>query len=104
MIGNVSGSSGNTPINPIKKSNDAGHAKVDGKKGVSSSSSDVVEISKEAKDIEKVVANLKGKLDKIPDVRPEKVESATYKAKKGFYNTHEVAKKTAEILLKKNII
>ena len=100
MVGKVSGSSGNTPIHPIKKlEKDAAPVKVEGK-GDASSASDTVEISKEAQDLEKTVKSLRTELNKIPDVRAEKVEAARNRIQKGFYDTKEVIKETAEILLK----
>ncbi len=100
MVGKVSGSSGNTPMHPIKKlEKDAAPVRVEGK-GDASSASDTVEISKEAQNLEKTVKSLRTELNKIPDVRAEKVEAARNRIQKGFYDTKEVAKETAEILLK----
>ena len=100
MLGKISGSSGNTPIGPIKKpEKDVVPVKVEDK-GDASSASDTVEISKEAQDVEKTVANIKVELNKIPDIRHEKVEVAQNRIQKGFYDTKEVIKETAEILLK----
>ncbi|HHT9125029.1 MAG TPA: flagellar biosynthesis anti-sigma factor FlgM [Candidatus Brocadiia bacterium] len=100
MIGKVSGSSGNTPIQPIKKlEKDVVPVKAEVREGASSTS-DIVEISKDAQDLEKTIANLKTELNKIPDVRHEKVDAARSKIQKGFYDTKEVIKETAEILLK----
>ena len=100
MVGKVSGSSGNTPMHPIKKlEKDAAPVRVEGK-GDASSASDTVEISKEAQDLEKTVKSLRTELNKIPDVRAEKVEAARNRIQKGFYDTKDVIKETAEILLK----
>lgn len=102
MVGKISGPSGNTPIHPIKRPADGVPHKAEGKMDASSAP-DTVEISKEAQALEKTVANLRAELNKIPDARPEKVEAARNKIQKGFYDTKEVIKETAEILSKDKI-
>lgn len=101
MLGKISGSAGNRPIGSIKKDDDS--AKKVESVGGADSTSDTVEISKEAQGLGNVVSNLKVELNKIPDVRPNKMETAHDRIQKGFYDKEEVMEETAEILLNDNI-
>jgi anti-sigma28 factor (negative regulator of flagellin synthesis) len=103
MIGNIHGSLGNTPIDPInikKYGKDTASIKVEDKGVDAPLSQDTVEISKEAQTLGTSVADLKVELNKVPDVRAKKIELARDRIQEGFYDKKEVAEDTAEIILK----
>ena len=56
---------------------------------------DTVDISKEARNLEQTVKNLKTVVSEIPDVRDAKVEEVRAKLKDGFYDRPEVAEEVA---------
>ncbi|MBI2471710.1 MAG: flagellar biosynthesis anti-sigma factor FlgM [Planctomycetes bacterium] len=56
---------------------------------------DTVDISKEARNLEQTVENLKIAVREIPDVRDAKVEEVRAKLKDGFYDRQEVIEDVA---------
>ncbi|HHT9138786.1 MAG TPA: flagellar biosynthesis anti-sigma factor FlgM [Candidatus Wunengus sp. YC60] len=56
---------------------------------------DTVDISKEARNLEQTVENLKTVVSEIPDVRDAKVEEVRAKLKDGFYDRQEVIEDVA---------
>ena len=64
---------------------------------------DKVEISDEAKDLQNTLSKLKAELEKIPDVRPGKVEEAKKRMESGFYDQEDVIRKVASEIKKKII-
>ena len=56
---------------------------------------DTVDISKEARNLEQTVENLKTVVSEIPDVRDAKVEEVRAKLKDGFYDRPEVIEEVA---------
>ena len=56
---------------------------------------DTVDISKEARNLEQTVGNLKTVVSEIPDVRDAKVEEVRAKLKDGFYDRPEVIEEVA---------
>lgn len=56
---------------------------------------DTVDISKEARNLEQTVENLKTVVREIPDVRDAKVEEVRAKLKDGFYDRPEVIEEVA---------
>ena len=59
---------------------------------------DTVDISKEARNLEQSVENLKTVVSEIPDVRDAKVEEVRAKLKDGFYDRPEVIEEVAKKL------
>ncbi|MCR4320263.1 MAG: flagellar biosynthesis anti-sigma factor FlgM [Candidatus Brocadiaceae bacterium] len=56
---------------------------------------DTVDISKEARNLEQTVDNLKTVVSEIPDVRDAKMEEVRAKLKNGFYDRPEVIEEVA---------
>src|SRR3972149_1812095 len=56
---------------------------------------DTVDISKDARNLEQTVENLKTVVREIPDVRDAKVEEVRAKLKDGFYDRPEVIEEVA---------
>ena len=56
---------------------------------------DTVDISKEARNLEQTVENLKTVVSDIPDVRDAKMEEVRAKLKDGFYDRPEVIEEVA---------
>ena len=56
---------------------------------------DTVDISKEARNLEQTVGNLKTVVSEIPDVRDAKMEEVRAKLKDGFYDRPEVIEEVA---------
>ncbi|MBW7897140.1 Anti-sigma-28 factor, FlgM [Candidatus Brocadiaceae bacterium B188] len=56
---------------------------------------DSIDISKEARELEQTITNLKQLANEIPDVRHEKIEEVKQKIKDGFYDRPEVIFQTA---------
>lgn len=57
---------------------------------------DSVDISKEARNLERTIANLKIRMDEMPDVRVAKMEEVRAKLRDGFYDRPEVIEQVAE--------
>ena len=57
---------------------------------------DTVDISKEARNLEQSVENLKTVVSEIPDVRDAKMEEVRAKLKDGFYDRPEVIEEVAK--------
>lgn len=56
---------------------------------------DKVEISDEVQGLQNMLSKLKADLEKIPDVRPGKVEHARKRMEDGFYDNQDVIAKVA---------
>lgn len=61
---------------------------------------DKVEISKEVQELQKTLSNLKSEIDKVPDIRQEKVDNVTARIKSGYYDEKEVITKVADSVQK----
>lgn len=68
-----------------EKGKRTGHAKLD-----------TVDISKEARNLEQTVENLKTSVNEIPDVREAKVAEVKTRLKDGFYDRPEVIEEVAK--------
>ena len=73
------------------------------KEGEKLSVVDKVEISDEVNDLQNTLSKLKAKLEKVPDVRSEKVEEAKKRMESGFYDQEDVIRKVASEIKKKII-
>ncbi|MDR4505494.1 MAG: flagellar biosynthesis anti-sigma factor FlgM [Candidatus Scalindua sp.] len=56
---------------------------------------DKVEISEEVQGLQNMLSKLKADLEKVPDVRPGKVEHARKRMESGFYDKQDVIAKVA---------
>ncbi len=65
---------------------------------------DKVEISIEAKVLQKTLSGLKAEIGKLPDVREEKVNQAKARIESGFYNRDTVTKEIAKSIAKAGIL
>ncbi len=57
---------------------------------------DSVDISKEARNLEQTIANMKTRMDEMSDVRVAKMEEVRAKLRDGFYDRPEVIEQVAE--------
>jgi len=60
---------------------------------------DKITISEEARQLQKATNGLQQKLEKMPDVRIDKIEAAVQRIKEGYYLSDEVAGKIADSLI-----
>lgn len=60
---------------------------------------DSVNISNEARNLEQTIANLKNRMDEMPDVRVAKMEEVRAKLRDCFYDRPEVIEQVAEKII-----
>lgn len=60
---------------------------------------DSVDISKEARSLEQTIANLKTRMNEMPDVRVAKMKEVSAKLQDGFYDRPEVIEQVAEKII-----
>ncbi len=65
---------------------------------------DKVEISIEAKVLNKTLSSLKAEIEKLPDVREEKINQAKDRIESGFYNRDTVTREVAKSIMKAGIL
>ena len=65
---------------------------------------DSVDISKETRNLEQSIVNLKTRMAEIPDVRIEKMEEVRAKLRDGFYDSPEVIEQVADKVIDAFII
>ncbi len=87
---------GNNPLKQLGRDNNALNTS---EEGDSPGNTDSVVISSEAMALHNILSNLKPKLNKIEDVRTDKIEKAKERIESGFYNNSEVIEKVASSLL-----
>lgn len=85
--------------NSLKQIERANNALNTSEEGNSPGNTDSVVISNEARALHNILSNLRPELDKIGDVRKDKIEDAKERMESGFYNSSETIEKVASSLL-----
>ncbi len=85
--------------NPLKQIGRANNALNTSEEGDSPGHTDSVVISNEAMALHNILSNLRPELEKIGDIRKDKIEKAKERMESGFYNSSEAIEKVANSLL-----
>ncbi len=86
----------NNPLKQIGRDNNALNTS---EEGDSPGNTDSVVISNEAMALNNIFSNLSPELDKIGDIRTDKIEKVKERMESGFYNSSEIIEKVASSLL-----
>jgi anti-sigma28 factor (negative regulator of flagellin synthesis) len=94
----------NTDINKLKSSAEKpAPNSINEETRASASNADQLIISEQARDLQHTDQALKTALKDLPDIRPEKVQSAKLKATEGFYSQDDTLSQVADSLLNEKL-